>query len=246
MTRKCLVLLIAALSLMGCTSRSISDSGYRDPNSYRGGASNPFYRGELTPFEVLGIDPQQRISQDDIDKALAAKQPFSVKKGSAIMLVQSGAAIPDNDMVGALERYYTVSSFSGVPAAPATGSNAPPPGAYALMYRLAAAKGGYEKIVVYWGVLETASEGLGSKAVSWVPIIGGVIPDEAQKMRIRLIIAVIDTKTGQWETLTPKPLDDDAISNQHNRGASDQQQVAVLKGQAYKAAAESLVERYGR
>lgn len=236
------VFMLVLLALAACEARSISDSGYRAGGNSRG-SSNPFYRGELTAYDVLGIDADKTISDDDIRKALSAKQPIAARKGSAVMLVQSGAAFPDHDMVAALERYYTVAAFSGVPAQ-ANGN--PEAAKYAQLFRLAAAKGGYQTIVVYWGVLESASEGSGGKVVSWLPIIGGSIPDQSQLMRIRLMVAVIDTATGQWDTFTPEPFIDEASSAEHRRAVSDQQQVAVLKGKAYKAAAETLAQRYSR
>lgn len=115
-----------------------------------------------------------------------------------------------------------------------------------MSLRLAAAKGGYEKIVAYWGILETAREGLGTKAVSWVPIIGGAVPDESQRMRIRLKVAIVDVKSGQWEMFVPDSLDDDSMSAHYTREASDQQQVALLKAKAYQLASEDVVKRYGR
>ena len=113
-----------------------------------------------------------------------------------------------------------------------------------MALRLVAAKGGYETIVVYWGILETAQENFVTKAVSWVPIVGGVIPDESQRMRIRLKVAVIDVKSGQWEMFAPEPLTDEAISGSYGRVASDQAQVDLLKEDAYKAAVQQLVDRY--
>jgi hypothetical protein len=239
-------LVVAAMLLLaGCGVRSISDSGYYADSSHRGwGAPNPFYKGELSEFDVLGIDRTQKITDEDIQKAFATKQPLSLRRGSSILLVQSGAMFPDDAMVKALEKYYTVAAFTGVADTPATGAGDRPP--YFMVLRLAAAKGGYEKIVAYWGILETAREGLGTKAVSWVPFVGGVVPDETQRMRIRLKVAIVDVKTGQWETFTPSSLDDDSISAHYTREASDQQQVALLKTQAYNSAAEDLVKRYAR
>jgi hypothetical protein len=226
------------LLLTACATRSISDSGYRGEGYGRG---NPLYRGELSEYDVLGVDRTGGFSEADIQKAMVQRQPISVKKGSAILLVQSGAELADPEMISALEKYYTVASFSGVPldAGPATVP-------YSQLFRMAAAKGGYETVIVYWGVLESASQGLGGKAISWVPIIGGVVPDETQHMRIRLMMAVIDTRTGQWESISPEPFEDEATSNQHGRAASDQSQVALLKGKAYKAAAEAVALRYAR
>lgn len=233
------------VALAACETRSISDSGYRADTGYRSGksGSNPLYRGELTAYDVLGVDTDKPISDDDIRKALTAKQPIAARKGSAVMLVQSGAAFPDHDMVAALERYYTVAAFTGVPM---ESRSSPEATKYAQVFRLAAAKGGYQTIVVYWGVLESATEGSGGRVVSWLPIIGGSIPDQSQLMRIRLMVAVIDVASGQWDTFAPEPFVDEASSAERRRAVSDQQQVALLKSKAYKSAAETLVQRYSR
>ena len=53
---------------------------------------------------------------------------------------------------------------------------------------------------------------MSTKAVSWVPIVGGIIPDESQEMRIRLKIALIDVATGQWDAFSPKPIQDTSAS----------------------------------
>jgi len=225
------------LVLTACATRSISDSGYREPGH---GAPNPAYHGELSEYEVLGIDPAGRYSDADIQKAMVERRPLSVKKGSGILLVQSGADMADPEMIQAMEKYYTVASFSGVPQ---QGKSASP---YSELFRFAAAKGGYDTVIVYWGVLESATQGLGGKAISWLPVIGGVVPDENQQMRIRLMMAVIDTRTGRWESFSPEPFADEAMSNQHGRAASDQRQVQALKGKAYKAAADAVAFRYGR
>ena len=135
------------------------------------------------------------------------------------MLVQSGALMPDEEMLRALEQYYAVAAFSGVP----TGREG---GNYATALRLAAAKGGCDTIMVYWGALETAQKSKGTKALSWLPLVGGMIPDEAQEMRIRLKVAFIDVKTGQWEAFSPRPFQDTAVSARYSREVADQGQVA--------------------
>lgn len=245
-------LFLLLLSIAGCDVRSISNSGYNPNTGYgygsRASPSNPFYNGELSEFDVLGIDPTQKVTEADIRNSFAAKQPLSLPKGSSILLVQSGAMLPDDQMVRSLEKYYTVAAFSGVPdqRAPRTTppSDQSPP--YFMSLRLAAAKGGYEKIVAYWGILETAREGIGTKAVSWVPFIGGAIPDENQRMRIRLKVAIVDVKSGQWEMFVPDSFGDESLSAGYTREASDQEQVASLKDKAYQVAAEDIVKRYAR
>ncbi len=235
--------------IAGCGVRSISDSGYSSDSSHgRPGASNPYYKGELSEFEVLGIDRTQKITDDDIRTSFAAKRPLSIPKGSSILLVQSGAMFPDDQMIKSLEKYYTVAAFTGVPdrntLGPSSGTDHAAP--YFMALRLAAAKGGYEKIVAYWGILETAREDLVTKAISWAPFVGAAIPDENQRMRIRLKVAIIDVRSGQWEMFAPDSLDDESASARYTREASDQEQVALLKDEAYKVAAEDLVKRYAR
>jgi len=105
--------------------------------------------------------------------------------------------------------------------------------------------GGFETVVVDWGVLESGHEDIVTKAVSWVPFVGANIPDEVQRMRIRLVAAVIDVRTGQWETYAPEPFEDLSFSNDHNREASDQKQVLLLKEQGYQALADGLAAKFG-
>lgn len=233
-------IMLLSLALSGCATRSISDSGYRNESGYRGGeSSNPFYKGELSEFEVLGIATNTEVTQEEINRSFASKQRLTLLKGSSVMVIQSGAMIPDEPMVKAMEKYYNVSVFSGVPVTQ-SGCN------YAMSLRLAAAKGGYEKIIAYWGLLETAQKGLGTKVVSWVPFVGGVVPDESQEMRIRLKVALIDVKSGQWDMFSPEPFQDTTASARYTRESSDQGQVGTLKAKAYEATVEDLTKRYSK
>jgi hypothetical protein len=237
-----MLLLIAA-----CGTRSISNSGYVPPN--RAAAANPFYHGELTEFDVLGIDFARAPSDDEIARSAAAYQRLSARKGAWILLMQSGSLIPDAAMVEALGRDFSVVPFSGVPMAgheaaaqrPAASGDAQ---TYARALRLAAAKGGAELILCYWGWLESTIDREPTKAVSWIPTVGSVIPDEAQHMRIRLKLAVIDVKSGSWTMLAPPAFTDSSLSTSLGRESSDQAQVESLKQQAYQRAAETFAAKY--
>lgn len=248
MLRQAFLLGLALLTLSACAARSISDSGYQDPYGYNGyKASNPLYQGELSAYDVLGGDVRSGVSDADIASALATKQPIDLKPGSDVMLVQSGAIFADPEMMAAMQKHFRVSSFTGVPykdqtAAKTDASTTVP---YSQRFRLVAARGGFKNVIVYWGVLESGSEDLVTKAVSWVPFIGGNVPDQAQRMRIRLVAAVIDVRTGQWETYVPEPFEDTSLSNAHNRAASDQEQVLLLKTEGYQALADGLARKYG-
>lgn len=247
MMRAC-ALACVLLGLAACGTRSISNSGY-SADSSRGGYGDSAYRGELSEMDVLGVHPAQRITEADIQRALQSNQRLVLDKGAPILLIQSGAMFPDAPMVEALGKHYAVTGFSGVPQsrplAPSTFKPAvEEQSSYAMRLRLAAAKGGYDKIVAYWGVLETAREGYATKLVSWVPIVGWALPDEQQRMRIRLKMAVVDVKSGLWEMFNPADIADEATSATLNRVSSDQGQVAVLKDKAYAAAAEEFAKRF--
>ena len=230
-------ILLAVLAIQGCGVRSISNSGYQAEAGRLRQSGNSLYKGELTEFEVLGINPTASVSQEEIQRTLENRQQFSLPKGSSVMLIQSGAIMPDDSMIQALEAHYRIVPFSGIPAGQGDAS-------HAAALRLVAAKGNCPTILVYWGILETAQKDMSTKAVSWVPIVGGMIPDESQEMRIRLKMALIDVATGQWEVFSPKPLQDTSASARYTRATSDQQQVAVLKARAYAELAHAIVKKY--
>jgi hypothetical protein len=230
---------LIALVLTSCTTRSISDSAYQPSGARTIRADVNGYSGELNESDVLGIQRNPNITQADIAKALSDATAVHLRKGSSVLLIQSGARFPDDAMVAELNRFVNVVPFSGVPGQfDATNFN--------TSLRYAAAKGGCETIVCYWGILESARTSLDSKAVSWVPIVGSVVPDETQHMRIRLKIALVDVLTGNWTMFSPDAFQDEAISMRARRERSDQTQVFKLKQLAYETAAKDLIKLHGR
>ncbi len=240
--KKLIFVALAVTLLSGCAVRSISNSGFQEEGWFGSRSSNSLYKGELTEFEVLGVDASAKASEQSIQAALQASSTVSLRKGDAILVVQSGALIPDDPMVRALERYFNVSIFSGVPQEKYRHTVVD----YSTSLRLAAAKGGHHKIFVYWGMLESGHKDLATKTVSWFPFVGNLVPDETQQMRIRLKVAVVDVATGSWVTYMPSGFDDTATSAGLTRMASDQTQVQQLKEKSYLAAVDDLVKRYVR
>lgn len=227
-----------SLCLGACSTRSISDPG---SDGYYGYAPG-IYKGELSEFDILGVYAGASPSDDDIALALARKNDrVRIARGSRLLLIQSGAMFPDQVMLEGISRHYSVVPFSGIPEQDKA-SNAH----YARSLRFAAAQAGAETIIAYWGVLEAAQKGAVTKSVSWVPIVGWVIPDEAQDMRIRLKMAVIDVATGRWEILLPKSYDDSKVSSILTRRQADQDQIQRLKEIAYASAIEDLEQVFSR
>ena len=233
------LILVAAL-LVGCKTRSISNSGYDNGNYYYAGRTgHPFYRGELSEFDLLGIESSSAISDDQIGKALDNAGRVSLRKGSSVLLIQSGAMQPDKPMQDAMEKHFVAVPFSGQPGATNVAG-------YARALRLAAAQAGCETIVCYWGTLESASKGNEAKTISWVPVAGWVLPDESQQMRIRLKIALVDVRSGRWAMFSSQAFEDRAHSNRINRETADQKQVEKLKQLAYASAMEDVVKIFSR
>jgi hypothetical protein len=241
------ILLIVLVA--GCArTRSISDSGYASERGYyrTGHYSDAAfgYRGELSEFDVLAIDRNQPISDADIDRALQQSGSPMLKRGSSLLVVQSGAVFPDAAMVAMLSSNFTVVPFSGVP-----GTTQPTDtgrGAYSRLLRLAAARAGSETILCYWGILESGTQDLRTKTVSWVPLAGWMVPDERQQMRIRLKMALIDVRTGSWTVFSPPAFGDRTISTRFSRNSADHRQVESLKKLAYAASARELTDKYAR
>ncbi len=226
--------------LAGCETRSISDSGYRGGNSWGGGYSSSRYRGELLEADVVGASTKGgAITEDDIKKALHKGGSVHASPGTGLVVVQSGAQTPDADMIRSLGTHYRVQPFSGLPPGDAERAN------YSKSLRLAAAQGGYQHILCYWGTLESAREDQVTKTVSWVPIAGSFVPDESQRMRINLHAVLIDVESGRWSAYTGKSSENTALSARVVRESSDQKQVAQLKASAYASLADELVGRSG-
>lgn len=228
-----LALLAATLLVTGCTMRSISDSGYRNPYGW-GRQENPLYKGELTELDILGAAPRVEATQANIAKALAAAVPPRLKRGDGIVLIQSGAPVPDHAMMEEAARYFAVAPFSGIPPQEKSG--------LAESLRLRAAQGGYPFIVCYWGVLECAQLDKEGKAVSWVPIVGIFVPDQKQQMRIRLKALLVDVATGGWKMLTPEVYSDEGYNSRWTREAADQRLVEQLKQKGYRSLVADLVK----
>ena len=255
MKRRILVIGVLAICLpvflAGCATRSISNSGYQKSGGWYGRSfGTPYYQGELNELAVLGIDRAlQPISESDIQAAMAEHDTLSLQRGDSIILIQSGAMFPDGPMLNEMKTYFTVTPLSGIPERipyesrhSDTSQEKPVP--LNKILRLTAARAGAKALIVYWGILETSQQDQVTKTVSWVPVMGSLIPDEVQNMRIRLKGVVMDVKTGNWLMLNPDAIDHKRISARLNRKNADQSQVAFLKAQAYTKFVDELLRRF--
>lgn len=227
----CIVVTAAVLLVTGCSTRSISNSGYPGDHATR----NPLYAGELRDSDVIGPVGDGPIDDALIADALASAHRLALKPGQKLMVIQSGALAPDQPMVEALAPRFDVGAMSGIPTGWGSGGVAT-----SRLLRLTAARGGYPTIFCYWGTLEAAQEAQVTKAVSWVPIAGWMVPDESQRMRISLKAVLVDVATGRWSMIMPDSFEDASLSALISRRSVDQGQVDTLKRQAYEALARRI------
>jgi hypothetical protein len=250
---------IACVLLLGCAHKahSISNSGYRPDRGYCGyrpadnGSDPAFaYRGELSEFDVLGITRGQSTSQSEIAEALDHARRVKLSLDSSILLIQSGALFPDAAMVAELSKHFRVVPFSGLPSNEPAVAGWHKPGteaqSYAKSLRLAAARGGNDIILCYWGMIESEKENLPTKTISWVPGINWIVPDETQHQRIHLKVALVDVRTGNWSVFSPEAFEDSRINRSPRRAVADQKLVESLKQKVYESGVKDLVRLYAQ
>jgi hypothetical protein len=185
-------------------------------------------------LDILGAAPKQEATTTNIVSALEKSSVPKMRRGDKLILIQSGASVPDHQMIEEASRYFAVAPFSGVPPTSKDGM--------ADSLRLRAAQGGFRFVVCYWGVLESAQEDREGKVVSWVPIVGAFVPDQKQKMRIRLRALLLDVASGSWKMLTPQTQDDAGYNSRVSRESSDQKLVESLKERGYKSLVADLLK----
>ena len=257
--------LILLLLVSGCTNiRSISDAGNDPEHRQFGGAAR-----ELDEFDVLGIKRGQPVFEEEIAQAGNHAQRVVMKQGSPVLLIQSGAVYPDGPMITELKKHFEVVPFTGVPEEtkmamgqtvwePRTATYGTVPGlryqtaiqstagdpGYSKLLRLAAARAGADNIICYWGILESVDEKIPTSMVAWLPVVRWVMPDDREHLRIRVKLAVIDVKSGNWSVFSPEPFEDTAWSTPSRRETVDRKEVEILKARAFQAIAEELARLY--
>ncbi len=99
-------------------------------------------------------------------------------------------------MTEKMEQCFAIIPLSGIPDRPDCRASAQEKKRPSLNKALRlATRSGAKAIIVYWGILESAQENLATRTVSWVPVVGSILPDETQQMRIRVKGAKVSSES---------------------------------------------------
>jgi len=232
-----IALTCAALLLTGCESNvNYRAADFSGNKVYKRGPAAP----QLKETEVLGLRNTRRVGDDDISRGLDEASALKIKEGTRVLLVQSGAAHPDKEMVDELSKRFVVIPHTGIPADVRTG----PDDDVSKALRLAAAHSKSETLMVYWGHLEMKRDDLPTSLVSWVPIVDFTVPDEYQHVRMHLKVALVDVRTGNWSTFRTEPIETEALTTRHAREHQKRHPLQNSKNRLYQNAVRKLVDSY--
>lgn len=265
-------LFLSVILVNGCSKSSI-DTRKKDSITQRNVevSSMP----QLTDQDVFGNELTLEISEEDIQNAVEEAQgQFEIPLNSAIVLVRSGARAPDIMMQKEMQRYYQVSTFSGIPVTrkkhtikpvistkevvsdpevivhDVTGKSGVINANYMQALRYIAAKGRHRAVVVYWDDLEIGKYNSATKDVVWKKYNGEKLSGASLRYLIRF--ALVDVATGEWATYSPvntetiaAPLTEKVAASTDEKNDTTEQIILSLKQRTCSIVVKDLVSRYG-
>jgi hypothetical protein len=231
--------LFLALAAAGCHTASEARYAPADFNTGRAGKKH-FPGPQLSEASVLGLKSAP-VTDAEIASILDKTRSLKIAPGSSILLVESGSPQPDAPMTEELSRHFRVVSHTGVPSE-LTGDEKDGEAAKAL--RLAAAHSGSDTVLVYWGQLEMRKNDLPTEIVSWVPVVDFMVPDQYQRVRMSLRVAVLDVRTGQAAVFRTAPIENDLVSTRYAREHNTQWPLDRMRRKLYQTAVADLLRGY--
>lgn len=255
--RLLLLLVSGSLLLTGCAKSSSIDARKTGTVSHLEEISS---LPQLTDRDIFGDELTLDITDEDIRDAVdEAKGPFLVPLGSAVILVQSGSRAPDASMQQAMQQYYQVSTFSGIPVThkkmpvatvkKTTGDEEQgaviqqPETYYMEALRYIAAKGRQKMIVVYQDTLEIGRLSPVTKEMNWKKYAGEKLTDGSASLRYLIRFTLVDVTTGEWAAWSPVNVESVVIKQTGTSDTTDQQ-IMSLKQRTSKIAVSDLMRRY--
>ena len=237
MKKVLIAVLSGAFLFMGChTEKGYRSADFSGQKLYTKGYSPA---SELKENEVLGLKNTRAVTDHDINRILDETSTIRVREGSTILLVQSGAPSPDQSMIDELSKRFVVVPHTGISSEVRSGGED-----VSKALRLAAAHSKAETIVVYWGQLEMKRDEMPTSIVSWVPVVDFMVPDEFERLRMHLKLALIDVRTANWATFRTEPIETEALTTRHAREHQKRYSLQNSKQRLYQNAVRKLVDSY--
>jgi hypothetical protein len=231
----------AAFLMVGCAHHH-ADTDYQRADFGSRLAIKSSYHGadELAESDVIGTDRAHAPTEADIQKALEGSAKIGVKEGEAILVLQSGQPVPDERLLKDLNKHFRAIPYTGLRRDWGEGGADGGERASKAL-RFAAAQAGAQKILCYWGELEVAHHNLSTKTITWLPVVDVVIPDQLDRVRMSLKVAIIDVKTGAWSTFRTEPFSTTAATTGWGRKHVESPEINNLKRKSYAAVVSSLL-----
>ena len=267
--RYLLILFMSIALLNGCSKSSSIDDKKKSVTSQRTDVTSTT---QLSEQDVFGNELTLEITEEDIQNAVEeAEGQFDVPLLSSIVLVKSGSRAPDVMMQKEMQRYYKVSTFSGIPVVRKKRASQPASSIkqtvsdlaeneienksavinanYMQALRYIAAKGRHNTIIVYWDEIESAKYNSALKETVWKKYSGEKIAGISLRYLIRFVL--VDVASGEWSTYSPVNAESLTIplvpaKDQKNDADSIQRKINDLEKATCKMVVGDLVERYSR
>lgn len=242
----------AAAFLLGACTHSPIDAKKKDiPRAENSISKN--MDTQLTDKDIFGNETTLAVSEEDIQAALEGEK-FSLPLDSAVILIQSGNRAPEMVMQQEMNRYYRISTFSGIPdRKKAMSCNkvkneegeivASENMNYMQALRYIAAKGQQKAIIVYWDTLQSGKYDTTTKNMIWSDYRNEKL-STATSLRYLVRFALVDVATGEWVTWSPVNYEYHTLQPLTGQISVTEQQITLLKQKTFATVVKDMVNRY--
>lgn len=246
------IYLCAAIFLLSACARSPIDAKKKAPPRTESSIIKST-TSQLTDRDIFGNETTLAVSEEDIQAALEGEK-FSVPLNSAVILVQSGNLAPEMVMQQEMNRYYRISTFSGIPdrqkklscnkfkneeGEVVTSENMN----YMQALRYIAAKGQQKAVIVYWDTLQTGKYDTITKTLVWSDYRNEKL-SSTDALRYLVRFALVDVATGEWATWSPVNYEYNTLQPLTGNTSVTDEQIAQLKQKTFAAVVKDMVNRY--
>lgn len=216
---------LTAAALSSCVTTSLSDPG-------GSGHSN-----DLSLYELTGQSGSTEVSEADIAAARSGGGRVGTlpARGARVLLVQSGAHQPDEELLAAYRPHCRPVVWDGrAPEREYDDKKKREVGAAAgRRLRLIAAQQGCSHVIVVFGEIQSDSHALPTSAVSWVPVVGNLIPSERSGTRLIAQAIILETGSPRYTSAAARPQQTTGITTDNGSDTINSRRAPKLKAAAY-------------